>query len=90
MRGVENEEALMEEFGKKINAPVLANIPRDPIVQEAEAKKGTVLQYFPESNLAKKLIDLAEKILENPIRVVPTPIDLPDIMELLRKYQALG
>jgi nitrogenase iron protein NifH len=87
MRGVPQEGELMKEFAKRLNIPILANIPRDKIVQEAEAEGGTVIEKYPESPLAFCYRELAENILHNTFLGVPTPLELEEILELLRCYQ---
>jgi len=88
MRGVENEEALMREFAERLGVPVMGFIPRSPLVQQAEAQGKTVLQCFPDSDLAELYRKLARDILAQKERHIPTPMRLDDILELSRKYQA--
>jgi nitrogenase iron protein NifH len=90
MRGIPNEKELVNEFSQMIGIPVIANIPRSPVIQEAEVRKGTVIQYFPESDVAECFRQLAKNIFE-PRGVLPEPMDpkesVSKILELLRKYQ---
>jgi nitrogenase iron protein NifH len=89
-RGIPNEDKMVEEFCSKINAPVIAHIPRSPLVQRAEAKKGTVMQYFPDSDIANKFRELA-RYVESPKFVEPNPFDPRESIQvigtLLRKYK---
>lgn len=87
MRGVKKERELMEEFASRLGVPLLAHLPRDPIVQEAEGEGGTVLERRPDSPQAATYRQLARKILDNSELVIPAPIELEDILELLRRYQ---
>lgn len=89
MRGVEKEEELVDEFARKLSVPVLAHIPRSHLVQEAEAEGGTVLEKRPKSHEATLYRQLAQNILQNPHRLMPTPMELEDIVDLLRCYQAI-
>ena len=89
MRDVEKEIECMEEFSKKIGTKVVENIPRSEIVQAAEDKEGTVVGVFPDSEQAKIYRRLTQAILANRERVEPAPMELEDIMDILRKYQAL-
>jgi len=89
MRGVEKEIECMEEFSKKIGVRVIANIPRSDIFQAAEEKGGTIVGVFPDSEEAQIYRRLTQSILDNRERVMPTPMELGDIMDILRKYQAL-
>lgn len=87
-RGVENEIPLLEEFSRRISVPIAGIIPRSDLVQKAEAQGGTVMQYYPDSELANMFRELARKIAENPVKVLPTPITLDEIIGLAREHQA--
>ncbi len=89
MRGVEKEIECMEAFSQKIGVPIMANIPRSDIVQAAEDEEGTVVGAFPDSAEAQIYRSLAKSILDNREIAMPTPMELEDIMDILRKYQAL-
>lgn len=88
LRGVTNEVPLLEEFSKLISVPIMGVIPRSEIVQQSEARGGTVFQFFPDSEMANLYRELAKKIAENPGRYLPTPITLEDIKELGKRHQA--
>lgn len=88
LRGVMNEVPLLEEFSKLISVPIMGFVPRSEIVQLAEAQSGTVIQIYPDSEMAELYRELAKKIVENPGKYLPTPITLEDIKELGKKYQA--
>lgn len=88
MRGVPMEKEVLEEFGKMLSLPILAYIQRSDIVQEAEGEGGTVLEKRPESDQAQKYRDLAKNILERREFSIPTPVELEDLMDMLRRYQA--
>lgn len=89
MRGVDGELDLVNEFADRLGIPVKANIPRSPLVQEAEGRGGTVIQIFPESDMAGVFRTLASTILNNSQTVIPHPMELEDIMALVRKYQIM-
>jgi len=63
-------------------------IPRSQLIQRAEAQGGTVMEIFPNSEEANLYRELAEKVVNNTERYMPTPITLEEIMELARKHQA--
>jgi nitrogenase iron protein NifH len=90
-RGVGKETELVEEFGKKINVPVIGHIPRSDTVQKCESMGGTVVEKASKSPQAQYYRDIAKAILSRTPEdaTIPTPIELADIMALLRKYQAL-
>jgi len=93
MRGVPREKDLVEEFSKLIETPVIAHIPRNDLIPEAEVYKKTVVEHFPDSDVASEFRKLAEIVLE-PRGVFPKPMEpkesIPKILELLRKYQVFA
>ncbi|MEM5353999.1 nitrogenase reductase, partial [Paraburkholderia caribensis] len=59
-------------------------VPRDNIVQHAELRRMTVIEYAPDSSQAGQYRALAEKIHHNGGNgVVPTPITMDQLEDLL-------
>jgi nitrogenase iron protein NifH len=89
-RGMPGEVELVEEFAERIKIPLLAHIPRSDLVQKAEGNKGTVLQYYPDSEISNSLQNLADKIITSR-GVLPQPIELiisiEYISQLVNRYQ---
>lgn len=71
-RGGTREGELVEACFGRIGLPVIHHIPRSSTVQEAENLRRTVVQVFPDSEQAFHYIELARKILENPVRALPS------------------
>jgi nitrogenase iron protein NifH len=65
MRGVPNEEKIVEEAFKLVGVPVIHHVPRSKLVQSAENLRTTVVESFPESEQAKHYMELASKLLNN-------------------------
>ena len=65
MRGVPNEEAIVEEAFGMVGVPVVHHIPRCEMVQTAENLRTTVVESFPDSEQAKHYMELARKLREN-------------------------
>ncbi len=63
-RNIANEQALTEQMAKEINSQLIASLPRDGIVQQAEAQCKTVVEAFPNSGMAACYQELASKVLE--------------------------
>lgn len=63
-RNVKREEEKVEELARDIHSEVVAAIDRSAIVQEAEELKKTVIEAFPESDIAEEYRVLARKMLE--------------------------
>jgi len=86
MRGVEREEEIVEVYAKRLGVKVLAHIPRSEIVQEAEGEGGTVIEKRPNSEQAAIYRHLAENIRNNKDLVIPNPMDLEEVLELIKGY----
>jgi nitrogenase iron protein NifH len=61
-------------------------VPRDNQVQRAEMRRMTVIEYSPEHPQAQEYRTLAEKILNNKMLVVPTPLEMEELEELLMEF----
>ena len=64
-RGVENELENVEELAKDFDTDILAVIERSPLFAEAESKGKTIVDLFPDSNIAASLLSLAERIIDD-------------------------
>ena len=62
-------------------------MPRDNIVQHAELRKQTVIQYAPDSQQAQEYRKLAEKIHANSGKgTIPTPITMEELEDMLLDF----
>jgi len=62
-------------------------VPRDNIVQHAELRRMTVLEYAPESKQAQEYRTLAQKIHDNAGNgTIPTPITMDQLEDLLMEH----
>lgn len=62
-KNIENEEELVNKAAEEIEASVIYKIPRNPLVQEAEASGRTVVEAFPQSEMAQHYHALASILL---------------------------
>lgn len=62
-RDVRNEDAKVAELAEDLNTQIVGVIPRDEIVTDAEEKKMTVLEAYPDSDQAEVYRRLASVIL---------------------------
>jgi nitrogenase iron protein NifH len=85
-RLVENEQALVGEFAKRINTKLLHFVPRSKDVQRAEINKRTVLDYDSTLPQAQEYLTLAQKIEQNEDFSIPTPITQDELEDLMREY----
>lgn len=61
-KNIENEEKIVERAAKEMETEVFFVLPRNRLVQDAEALKQTVVSAFPESEMSQAYLRLAEKI----------------------------
>jgi nitrogenase iron protein NifH len=86
-RQTDRELDLSEALAKKLNSKLIHFVPRDNIVQHAELRKMTVLQYAPESKQAEEYRTLAKKIHENSGQgTIPTPITMEELEDMLLDF----
>ena len=85
-RNVDHEQELLEAFAKELGTKLLYFVPRDNIVQRAEIKRKTVIEYDPESNQAQEYRNLAQAVLENKDFVIPNPMTQERLEEILLQY----
>jgi nitrogenase iron protein NifH len=88
MRGVPNEEAIVEEAFGAVGIPVIHHIPRCELVQTAENLRTTVVESFPDSEQAKHYMELARKMRENSQRYSLTRevLSTREIMAVVNKH----
>ncbi len=62
-KNIENEIELVDMAAKEIDTPVLSRLPRRPDVQQAESLGKTVVEAFPDSEMAHHYQTLAKILL---------------------------
>ena len=66
-RNIPNEIEIVQEFAKNIDANIIGIIPRDSNIQKAEENNMTVIQMDNTLEVSKKIIEVAEIIMEDPV-----------------------
>jgi nitrogenase iron protein NifH len=85
-RKVDREYELVEAVAKKLGTQLIHFVPRDNAVQKAEIHKKTVIDYSPEEPQAEEYRELARKIEENQMFVVPKPMTIDELESILMEY----
>jgi nitrogenase iron protein NifH len=79
--------AMLERFAAALSTRVLAHIPRDNLILEAERNRRTVVEFAPESESARSIASMARDILD--IRVedlrLPTPFSDDDFFAFIKE-----
>ncbi len=65
-KNIEGENELVDKAAEEIEAPVLYRLPRHPLVQQAEAQGKTVVEAFPDSDMAAHYRELAQLLIQEP------------------------
>jgi nitrogenase iron protein NifH len=66
-RNVKDEDAKVNELAADINSTVIGTLSRSDLVQLAEEQNKTVVEAFPDSDMAKEYRKLAEQIISGSI-----------------------
>ena len=85
-RAVDNEREMIEELTRKLGTQMIAFVPRDNDVQRAEINRKTVIEWNPEVTQADAYRTLARAIDGNQMFVIPTPLAIEELEQLLMDY----
>jgi nitrogenase iron protein NifH len=86
-RQTDKELELAEALAGMLGTKLIHFVPRDNIVQHAELRRMTVLEYAPESKQAEEYRQLAQKIHANAGNgTIPTPITMDQLEDLLMDF----
>jgi nitrogenase iron protein NifH len=77
------ERRMLGEFAETLGTQLVALIPRSAAIQACEVKGRTVLQHSPGSTEADVFRGLAQQVLDNTSRVIPTPVEEIEVLETL-------
>ncbi|MDP2111450.1 MAG: nitrogenase iron protein [Thiobacillus sp.] len=85
-RNTAREDELIMELARQLGTTMIHFVPRDNVVQRAEIRRMTVIEYEPAAKQAQEYRDLARKIVENKNFVIPTPITMDELEALLMDF----
>jgi len=85
-RNTDREDELIEALAKRLGTQMIHFVPRDNEVQRAELRRMTVIQYNDQHKQADEYRQLAEKISNNKMLVVPTPLAMEELEDLLMEF----
>jgi len=85
-RNTDREDELIEALAAKLGTQMIHFVPRDNVVQHAEIRRMTVIEFDPTANQANEYRELAQKIINNKKFVIPTPITMDELEELLMEF----
>jgi nitrogenase iron protein NifH len=85
-RNVDNEREMIEQLASKLGTQMIHFIPRDNDVQRAEIQKKTVIQWNSTCPQADEYRALARAIDGNDMFVIPAPLKISELEELLLEF----
>jgi nitrogenase iron protein NifH len=85
-RNTDREDELIMALAAKIGTTMIHFVPRDNVVQRAEIRRMTVIEYDPQAKQADEYRELARKIYENRNFIIPHPITMDELEELLMEF----
>jgi nitrogenase iron protein len=85
-RETDREDELIEALADKLGTTMIHFIPRDNAVQRAEIRRMTVIEYDPTAKQADEYRALAQKVNDNKNLVIPTPITMDELEQLLMDF----
>lgn len=88
-RKVDNEREMIDEFAQRLGTQMIHFVPRDNDVQRAEIRKMTVIDWNPTCTQADEYRELARRIDENELFVVPKPLKIEELESLLLDFGVL-
>ena len=88
-RNTDREDELIMALAAKLGTHMIHFIPRDNVVQRAEIRRMTVIEYDPTAKQADEYRGLASKIIDNEKLVIPTPCTMDELEDLLMEFGIL-
>ena len=85
-RNTDCEAELIDALAKRLGTQMIHFVPRDNEVQRAELRRMTVIEYSPEHKQAEEYRELARKIADNKMFVVPKPLQMEELEGLLMEF----
>lgn len=85
-RMTDREYDLAKNLATQIGTQMIHFVPRSNHVQRAELRRMTVVEFAPNSEQAMEYRELARKIIANDLKVIPTPLEMDDLENLLMEF----
>lgn len=88
-RKTDREAELIEALAERLGTQMIHFVPRDNVVQRAEIRRMTVIEYDPTCKQADEYRALAQKIIDNKKLVIPKPLTMDELEDLLLEFGIL-
>lgn len=88
-RNTAREDELIDELARQLGTTMIHFVPRDNEVQRAEIRRMTVIEYNPKAKQADEYRALAKKVVDNTNFVIPTPLTMDELEEVMMSFGIL-
>jgi nitrogenase iron protein NifH len=88
-RNTAREDELIEELARQLGTQMIHFVPRDNEVQRAEIRRMTVIEYNSKAKQADEYRALAQKVIDNKNFVVPTPLTMDQLEDVMMSFGIL-
>jgi len=85
-RQTDREDELIMALAAKINTQMIHFVPRNNVVQHAELRRMTCVEYDPNCSQSNEYRTLATKIINNKMLNIPTPVAMQELEDLLMEF----
>ena len=85
-RMTDREYDLANALAKQLGTQMIHFVPRSNHVQRAELRRMTVVEFADKSEQSLEYKELARKIIENDLKVIPKPLEMDDLETLLMEF----
>jgi len=85
-RQTDREDELITALATKINTQMIHFVPRNNVVQHAELRRMTCVEYDPKCAQSDEYRTLANKIINNKMFNIPTPVTMQELEDLLMEF----
>ena len=85
-RNTDREDELIMALAERLGTTMIHFVPRDNVVQRAEIRRMTVIEYDPTAKQADEYRALAKKVHDNTNLNIPTPVTMDELEELLMEF----
>lgn len=88
-RNTDREDELIMALAERLGTHMIHFVPRDNAVQRAEIRRMTCIEYDPACKQSGEYRTLAQKIVDNKKLVIPSPLTMDELEELLMQFGIL-
>ncbi len=85
-RNTDREDELIMALAERLGTTMIHFVPRDNVVQRAEIRRMTVIEYDPAAKQADEYRSLAQKVIDNKNLNIPTPVTMDELEDLLMEF----